>query len=216
MTRYISSSMESASEQPLVQFRLLAQIDVRSSTIYACTGGNFIAVGANTYSPVGHLGGVESIKEESDVFPRGVRLWLCAVGTANLAEPLSEELFNKSVRLYRTFIDVNSYSSVSTPELVFSGRVNRGEIKLADAERGNYYELEVESRLRKQAAAAYFTRETHWTVMGYSGDTFFDYLSEVSRRKVKWGLGEIVGWQKLPGKARLPKRGQTPLNLTPR
>src|SRR5262245_14383152 len=115
MSRFAYAAVDSAASAPQLKFRLLAEVDVTSSTLYCTTGANFIYALSNTYSPVGPLGGVEPIQEASDMFPRAIRLWLRAVGSADLAEAMTENLFNKSVRLRRCFL-TDSMTLVATPE----------------------------------------------------------------------------------------------------
>ena len=118
------------------------------------------------------------------MFPRGVRMWLSAVNSSMLAEPLSENLFNKDVILYRAFLD-DTFTCVSTPEQMFRGKINEVNIKLADTVRGNYYEITVESRLRKEPRSSRFNKESLWQT--YSGDTFFNYVDQIQGFRSLWG-----------------------------
>ncbi len=192
MTRNVYSATTSASNASTLKFRLLMDIDSYTSGPFrACTGGNFIIVGATTYTPVGALGGIEPIKEESDVFPRALRCWIAAINTADIQNVIGETAYNKPARLYRAFLDEN-YALVNTPELVFKGRLNTIQMKLGDPERGNYYEVEVESRLAQKAKAAYLNKETHWTIFGQSGDTFFEHIPKIPLFKSLWGHKETT------------------------
>lgn len=186
MSRNISASVTSISQRPETNFRLLVEVDsLASGMTRACSGRNFIMVGANTYSPVGGLGGLEKIQEESEVYPRAATMWFAAISSSQMADMLSETLFNRPVRVFRTFL-TDSYTIVSTPELCFSGRINTVELHFGDPDKGNYFEIEVESRLRRPPRAQYFNRETLWTVYNASGDTFFDYVSRIATYKSQW------------------------------
>jgi hypothetical protein len=111
---------------------------------------------------------------------------------------LTENIFNRPVRIYRTFL-TESFTNVATPEMMFTGKVNTSEMKLKDPTRGDYFELEVESRLMRAPRAQYFNRETLWTVFSQSGDTFFDYVTQIPLRNAQWGLGDIVTYKLHPG-----------------
>lgn len=184
MTRFLYAAAESSSQEPKVQFRVLADVTLTTTTARVCTGMHPIAFGTNTYSPIGMLGGLEAVQEDSTPFPRAVRMWLSAVGSAQLSEPLTENLFNKPVKLYRTFLDANNIV-VATPELMYSGFVNAVHIKLRDPEKGDHVELEVESRLRREPRSAWFNKETLWQT--YSGDTFFNFIEKIPGFKALWG-----------------------------
>lgn len=187
MSRNVSAAVTSISQLPTVQYRLLCEVDSLSTGMTrACTGYQFIMFAGNTYSPVGHLGGVEKIQEDADIFPRAARLWFSAVNTASIPDVLSENLFNRPVRIYRTFL-TDSYTIVASAERLFNGRINTCDMVLGDPQKGDYFEIEVESRLARPPRAQYFNRETLWTVYAASGDTFFDYMTQIPLTRVSWG-----------------------------
>ena len=185
MTRFAYAAAQSASTEETVQFRLFADVTFTTTMIRACTGVTPIVWGVNTYSAIGAFGGLDKVQEDAEPFPRAVRLWMSAVGSAQMTEPLTEQLFNKPVKLYRGFLDTAKGTLVSTPELMFSGFINTCEIKLRDPTRGNYFELEIESRLARQPRAAWFNKETLWQT--YSGDTFFNFIDQIPNFKALWG-----------------------------
>lgn len=184
MTRFVYASAESSSQEPTVRFRVLADVTFTGTTARLCSGITPVAWGVNTYSPIGMFGGVEAVQEDSTPFPRAVRLWLSAVGSAQMSEALTENLFNKPVKLYRAFLNTGN-TFVSTPEVMFSGFINQVQLKLRDPTRGNYVELEIESRLRREPRSAWFNKETLWQT--YSGDTFFNFIEQIPGFKALWG-----------------------------
>jgi hypothetical protein len=202
MSRNEAAAVTSISQYPQVRYRLLVEVySLASGTTRACSGENYIVFGGNTYAPVGTLGGIEKIQEDSDVFPRAVRLTFAAVSSAQIADVLGETIFNKPVRIKRTFL-TDSLTCVSTPETLFSGRINTCQMKLGDQRRGDYFEIEVESRLRRSPRAQYFNRETLWTVYAQSGDMFFDWMTKVPFVKANWGGNEPVDFN--PGAPVVP------------
>ena len=190
MGRDTVASVTSANAAPQIHWAMLAKINLTSTTLYMTTGTRFIYDGVNTYTPVGGLGGVEPIIEESTLFPRALKIWMSAVGSANLAEPMSENLFNKPVRMYRCTL-TGSMTIVGTPQQCFRGYINKCDVVLGDAEKGNYFELEVESRIRREASSNFYTKENHDQMLGgvYSGDTFFNYVPRIQGFQSKWGDG---------------------------
>jgi hypothetical protein len=175
MSRDTSAAVTSANAAAQISWSILADIGVTSTTVYACTGDKYLTSGGNTYSPVGNLGGVEPVQEDADTFPRGMKMWCALVSSQSVYEAMAEHLFNRSVSMYRAVLNpASAYTVVGTPQMFFKGRINRCEVKVGDPERGNYFELELESRLRREAASAYYTRETLYQT--YSGDTLFNYV----------------------------------------
>lgn len=185
MSRFLSSSQQAYSESDAFAFRQLVDIGVTSGTIYACTGYRFLYALGNTYTPVGVLGGIEPIQEESDPFPRGLKMWLAAVDSSDLYEPLREDMFNRTVKLWEVFLDPETFAISNTPELRWQGKINEIEIRFNDGEKGNYYEVLAETELRRTPQRAYFNKET--LALTYSGDTFYDYMHLIPTQKTMWG-----------------------------
>lgn len=212
MSRNLSAAVTSISQLPNVQYRLLCEVDSLSAgMVRACNGMSFITFNGNTYTPMGHLGGVEKIQEDSDVFPRAVRMWFAAISSTQIQDVLAESMFNKPVRIYRTFL-TDSQTIVASAEMLFKGSINTVEMKLGDPQRGDYFEIEVESRLKRNPRAQYFNRETLWTVYGQSGDLFFDTVHFIPTWSAKWGLPYSVDYSSpnAPSPARpiSPPRGR--------
>lgn len=189
MSRNLQTATTSASYEADLRFRLLVEVSsVTGGTTRACTGRNFIAFAGNTYSPVGNLGGIEAIKEESDIYARAATMWFAAVNTQQIQDVLSESLFNCPVRVLRCFL-TDSLTIVTSAETLFRGFVNQCDMKLKDPQRGDHFTIEVESRLARPPRAQYFDRETLQYVLGSSGDTFFDFTHMIPSVKANWGPG---------------------------
>ena len=205
MSRFLSSSQQALSEADTFAFRTLADIGVTSSTLHVCDGYRYLYAMGNTYSPIGQFGGYEPIQEESDPFPRGVRLWMSAANSSQLYEPFREDMFNRPVTLYRAFLNPETLALSNTPEPMFRGQINQIDIRFNDADRGNYYEIEAANDLRRAPAVSYFNKETLW--LTYSGDAFCDFMHLIPTMKSMWGQqpthyvgGSATGhWESAPG-----------------
>jgi hypothetical protein len=192
MSRHLFAAAESAAAAQNLQYRVLVDIGVTSGTLYACNGNQWIpATGTytlgNTYAPTNGYGQVEPIEDDADTTPRTVRLTLQMVGSASMYEPLREDMFNRTVTIRRAYLDPMTNLLVSTPQIMWEGFVNKTEGYFDDPERGNYFEVECESALRRKAEAVNFNKETHHTVLAQSGDTFFSHIHEVPLSKAMWG-----------------------------
>ncbi len=187
MSRFEHAAVNSALQESLVAYRQMVELGITSGTLYFCTGNQFIYALGNTYTPVGGLGGIEPIQEESDPFPRTVRAWISAIDSASLFSPMQEDMFGRTLMIRHCALNPSNWALVSTPEILWKGQVNKVEVRLSDSERGNFYEVEAESSLAKQAAVANFNLETHWTALNYSGDLFFSLIDQVPLTKAMWG-----------------------------
>ena len=189
MTRFLQSSMQAAANSSHIAYRTLVDLGVTSSTLRVCNGYQFIYTNGNTYSPIGNLGGIEAIQEEADLFPRNVTLYMSAVGSANLYEPLREDMFNRPIRVYRNFLDQGTSLPVASAELMWKGFVDAVEIHMGDAERGDYYEVRGETILRRTAKSQYFNRETFRLID--SSDTFGDHAPNIPGYIANWGQENV-------------------------
>lgn len=185
--RFASAAANSAAHDYLMRYRQLVELGVTSSTLYLCNGTEFLYSLGNTYSPVGGFGGIEAIDEAAGGGARAIRAWMRAVGSADLYEPLREDMFNRPMIVRHGFLNTASDAFVSSPEMLWSGFVNKVEVRFADAERGNFFEIEAETALRRRAPASNFNAETHQTVLAQSGDTFFQYIDQVPLFRAMWG-----------------------------
>jgi hypothetical protein len=147
----------------------------------------------NTYSPVGHLGGIEKIQEDADPFPRAVRAWISLMNSAAMYEALNETLYQKKMTLHRCLLS-SSYSVQGTPQIAFKGMINTVEIKFADPARGNYLEVEVESRLKQSKLAAYYTNAIfHQHITSNSADSFLNFMHMIPTYVPAWGSKWVPG-----------------------
>lgn len=183
-----TAAVTSASQLAQLRYRVLCHVDsLASGPVRACTGGNFIRTASNTYTPIGGFGGIDDpVAEDADIFPRTVRLWLAATNTSQIVDMVNESLFNKPVKLYRAFL-TDSYTVVDTPSLLSSLRINKVSMKTNDTQRGNYYTIECESKLRRNARAQFYDKATLQQVYGNSGDTFFNFLYLIPTVRAAWG-----------------------------
>lgn len=196
MSRNQQAATNSAASAADVRFRLLVEVHSVSQpngVTYACNGYHYIPFAGNTYAPVGHLGGIEKVQEDSDVTPRAVRMWFAAIDSQQMANVLNETLFNCPVKVRRGFL-TESLTLVASAELLFSGRIEGCDLKLKDPQRGDHFVIEVESRLAQPPRLRYFNRQTLQYIMGSSGDTFFDYTHLVPITKVQWGRSILEGY----------------------
>lgn len=207
MSRFLSSSQQAYSEAAIFALRQLVDVGVTSGTIYACSGYRFLYTMGNTYTPVGVLGGVDPIQEESDPFPRGIKMWLAAVDSSDLYEPLREDMFNRPVKVWEVFLDPDTFALTNTPELRWQGLINEIEIRFNDGEKGNYYEVSAETELRRSPQRGYFNKET--LALAYSGDTFFDYAYLIPTQRTMWGQQATTfgNYPSRPSAPTVPGRG---------
>lgn len=196
MSRDLQASVTSAAAEADLRFRMLVEVHSLSAgaVTRAVNGYSPVTFNGNTYSPVGNLGGIEPIQEESDVFARQVRLWFAAVESSQIQSVLGESMFNCPLRVFRAFL-TQSLTLVASAELLWSGFVEEVDMKLKDPQKGNHFTISGESRMARPPAARFFNKETQQVVRGNSGDTFFNYTHAIAFVKANWGTALAEGYQ---------------------
>lgn len=206
MTRTLATAVDSYLTEPTIDFRTLAHITFTSTTMRLHSGmERYLWVGSTYYDGIGAGGYAEKISEDAGEFTNGVRLHLSAVNSSALSEAVTESLFGKEVFLYRCFL--RDGVVVNTAELWYRGQMAETNIVRGDPERGNYIEVNCETKLNRRSKVSFFTREDLITA-GYSGDTFFDLLHHIPNVKALWGSKAIPVGGPLP----FPKPTKPPRN----
>lgn len=195
MSRDTLAATTSAAAAADMRFRLLVEVHSLNlgGVTRACNGYNHVLFNGNTYSPIGNLGGIDKIQEESDVFPRQVRMWFAAVSSEQIADVLGESLFNCPLKVLRAFL-TESLTLVASAEELWRGFVEEVDMKLKDPEKGNHFTIVGESRMARPPSARFFNNETHQYVRGNSGDVFFAYVHAVAFNKANWGTSMAEGF----------------------
>ena len=189
MSRFSYAASTSYSQLSRLEYRTLVDVGITSGTVYCINGMQYLFTLGNTYSPVGHLGTIEPIQEESDPFPRTVRLTLQGVSSADMYEPMRESMFGRPLVVRHVYLDPDTHLAVSTPETLWRGVINKVALNLATTDRGTYFELEAETDLRRAPPVTNYNKETMLFVS--SGDTFFDYIDQVPLTKAAWGSHNV-------------------------
>lgn len=194
MSRWETSANSLESGQPV--FRRHNFVEITTS------GGNYARAwdglghffdGVNTWTGLGVLGSVGPVQEESDLFPRGVRLTVSGLpSSANpiLGELNNERLFNQVARLYTGFMKVNETALVSSLSMRFYGHIGNIEGKMGDKDGETSFELTVENPLREAPRNGTYSHADHY--IQASGDTLFQFMDDIPTAPVaNWGKSPV-------------------------
>lgn len=174
----------------LEQLRLLHFVDISlpSGTAYVHTGTGTITVSGTDYLGAGALGEVSPIKEDADPFPRTVKLKLSGVDSTLVTAAMGEGMFNRAVVIRRGLLSIVTGALVATPVVLWRGLVNKCEIHVEEGGQ-TYIELSCESRLRRSARVAYYTKED--LQVAYGGDTFLSLITDIPLFTGNWGTRAV-------------------------
>lgn len=203
MTRWTSSTNQTAAAAEHVSLRIMAKLDFVSGFVYVHDGAGTITYAGNDYVGVGSFGSVEAVNEDLEQIARPLVLKLFvdtkedAVDLSLLATATTEIYQNRTATLYMALLTPD-LALVDTPEVLWEGRMD--QMKYTASEGTAEIELRCEHRLAREPRIARYTNED--MQREYSGDKFFDHLSEIQGYQSQWGSTSVgYGGGALPGQA---------------
>lgn len=203
MTRWASTTNQTAAAAEHVSLRVLAKLDFVSGFVYVHDGAGTITYAGNDYVGVGSFGGVESVAEDLEQVARPVTLTLFVdtkedvVDLSMLATATTEVYQNRTATLYMALLTPDLVL-VDTPEVIWEGRMD--QMKYTAAAGTAEIELRCEHRLAREPRIARYTNEDQQRE--YASDKFFEHLPSIPGYLNQWGAEKVaVGGGSLPGQA---------------
>jgi hypothetical protein len=84
-----------------------------------------ITWGGNAYTGAGDLGSIDPIEERNDLSPSGTILRISGLDQAILTEALTQNYYDRRVKIYLGFRDIVTGSLVDDPMQIFSGKMDQ-------------------------------------------------------------------------------------------
>lgn len=193
MSRFNYAASNSASQLSQLRYRTLVDVGVSSGTAYACNGAQYLYTMGNTYTPVGGLGQVEPIQESSDLSAKTIRCTLQATNSVDLAEAMKEDMFGRPLKVWHVFIN-DSLTMVSTPELAWSGLINKVTLNFGTPDKGTFLEVEADTDLRRAPPVNNYDKESMLILS--SGDTFCNFVDKIPLAKAYWGKQNAIDYSR--------------------
>ena len=134
----------------------------------------------NTYLGVGNLLQIGQPSEALDLSAQGLNLSLSGLDNSILSAALSENYQGNLAKLYLGIVGVSNMAEI------FSGYMDVMTIN-EEASAVNI-SLSIESRLidLERPRVARYTKSSHQSISGNSGDKFFNFLTDIQDKKVVW------------------------------
>jgi hypothetical protein len=186
MSRFDSSTNETASERPSVRIFVACDLDFASGHVRAHDGIGTLSWGGNDYDGVGQFGGIEIAEESIDLIAMPLRLKLSGVDASLVATAMDEVYQGRQATLYFGLVDASTHQLIDTPEVLWEGMMDQMTVNLADGV--GEINLSCEHRLRREPRIARYTHED--MQLQYPGDRFFDLLPAIAGYRGKWGAKE--------------------------
>ena len=187
MTRFVSSTNETASAARAIVMVTLVDMDFTSGHVRAHDGVGRLAFGGNTYDGVGKYGGIEGVTETLDVIARPLKLTLSGVDASLVTTTMTETYQNRSCTVYVGILDQTTMTFVDTPETIWEGRMDTMQIEINSG--SAVIKLNCEHRLYREPRIARYTDQDEQ--LAYSGDRFFDIMYQIQGFRSQWGVAPV-------------------------
>lgn len=162
---------------------LLAEIVWQSGITRAWSGWGELSWNGQTWTGTGDLAGVSSIQESTELRANGIQLHLDGIDPAYLSIALQDAAHGNTVKIWFGLLDVAG-AIVADPLLMFSGLVDQPMIEEGEATSRIVVRAESEMIDLKRPRLRRYTDEDQQS--DYPGDLFFEFVSSLREREVKW------------------------------
>lgn len=163
------------------------RLDIVDDPVYVWTGPDEITWDGKTWIGLGDgLGKISRLNSDTKGNIPGAEVELTGIDATVLASVKSEKYAGQPAYIYSAPLDLDDFSLVDDPFLVFAGEIS--DVPIAAAKSGNKVSATIESRLQllRQSRPRYRTDEDQQRE--HSGDTFFEYVPKLAGKTIYWGL----------------------------
>ncbi len=189
MTRFVSSTNQTAAADFAVRMFIAADLDFASGHVYVHDGIGDISFGGHTYDGVGRFGGVKTVDEDVSITARSVELTLSGVESSFITTLRTEVYQGRSATLYFGLCSDKDNALLDTPEILWEGIMDQ----MAVVWDGTDVKITIscEPRLRREPRIARYTHADQQ--IAYSGDRFFELVPKIPGFRGKWGEEGVGG-----------------------
>ena len=189
MSRFAGANATAASGIH-VPYALFAEFDFPSGFVRLTSAQRSYLWGGFTWEAVGKLADVGPVKESATLSPERLDFTLSGVDNSLLMTTLGEKYHNRSCKLYKGYLDSQSYELLDTPILRFEG--NMDTMTIQTNEGMSVIKLTAENRLIIWSKTAGWCYTDEHQRQFSSTDKFFDQLSRIMNIVIKWGAKDVA------------------------
>lgn len=163
---------------------LLVELQFDAGTVYCCNLDTDVSWNSHTWLGLGKLGGITTAEEGENIQAYGLALTLSGITPAHIAIALGEQYQGRKVKVYFGVFN-DSYQLVSSPIVVFRGRMDNMEIT-----QGETFTVQVncEGRLADFERPR-VRRYNHEDQIGvYPDDRGLEFVPQMVEKTLNWGV----------------------------
>ena len=183
MIQFASYQMQQYLRRPDVSAILMTECDFASGWLRCHSGVGDAIYQGEVYKGTGILGKVGSIKQGNKIQPNRLRFTLSGIPKELAAVALNEKYQNRFGALYLAALD--PYSQIICRDTLFAGRMDVMNVRIG---KESVIQLDLNSRGIdwKNPRNRRYTSADHKAL--HPDDKFFDFVSEMAEKEIKWGV----------------------------
>jgi hypothetical protein len=185
MSRTLTAGVQTAIAQPNLVALLFVELDFASGFLRLTTAGHNVTWNSQTWTGVGLLGAVESIREDTGLQANGVKLTLSGVDPQVISIALQQAYQGRPAKIWVAFVN-DAGAIIADPLQIFGGRMDN--MNVSDGQTAA-----VVLNLENELAAWDRPRVRRFTDADqqaeYPGDLGMQFVTEAANRTLTWGRG---------------------------
>lgn len=183
MSRSVTAGVSTAIAQPHVNAAYLVEMQFGSGTVYVSSLPYNIDWNGHTWTGLGHMGQIDTVRESAQGDATGLRFTLAGPIAAYLSIALNEQLQGDPILLYVALFDANN-QIIADPVLEWSGRADT--MQIVDGAENSAISVTAESRYADFARPRVRRFTDADQQAAYPGDKFFEFLPQMVEKTIIW------------------------------
>ena len=184
MPRQLSAGFAAAVKSGVVQPALMIEGLFDGGALRLWSGVGDLSWNGATWTGAGRLLAIDAVEESAGIVANGAKATLSGIPSDLVALALAEPYQGRVVRVYLALIDASG-AIIADPDPLFTGRAD--VMAITDDGATATIDLSVESRLIDLQRARARRYEHEDQQIDYPGDKFFEYVTTIQDKQVKWG-----------------------------
>lgn len=187
--RTLSSELQSASVQPVVNIVMLTRIDFDSGTVAWSSGYRGISLGGVSYEPIAAVGSISPVKESPGAKASGITITLSGIKPELVSLLQAEPCLNRKVLVHMAVTDEHWAFDYDQIILYFSGKIDS-----ISGQSGATASLSI--AVRSRLADWERTRNLKYTDADqqklHPGDKGMEFIAQLSQKKIIWPKAKFL------------------------
>jgi len=185
--RTLDSDLKTSAESATFNYVVFVELAFPSGTVRVHNSVGTISFGGNDYLGVGAFGSIEAMEESIDLVDNPVKVTLSSITQEIIDAIQTDDIYNRDADIYLGALNADGELE-GTPTNWISGYMEHASLMVGE-NNGVVIQIQTRAARLKQRNGKRFNVEDHQ--QDYSGDLFFEYLSDTIEAQVQWGGDKV-------------------------